>query len=149
MSRNSLKGKTLATAMGIALLAGSATALAGGDRDRSECRESLVGEDASMRARFEDDGDRMKFSASFEAAPGLPSFPAGNTLDVKVNGYLVDRMMLVGTGLDDVTGDVDFDTTAQEDDDDVQFPGNFPDNPTVVQFRNLDIDAFGCTLQER
>lgn len=93
MSRNSLKRKTLATAMGITLLAGSATAFAGGDR--LECRASMAGEDASMDARFEADGGRMKFSASFEAAPG-GSFMAGDPLGVRVGSELVAYMVLAG-----------------------------------------------------
>lgn len=143
MSRNSLMEKALAAAMGAVLLASGTTAFAGGDR--FECRAPVPGEDASMSARFEDDDDRMKFSASFEAAPG-GSFAAGDMLGVTVDGELVAVMELAGAAIGDVTGDVDFDTTAQIDDADSPFPVNFPATGAGI---DVMVGTFGCTLQAR
>lgn len=143
MSRFGFKQRTLAAAIGIAMLAGSSIANAGGDR--FECRSSAAGEDASMDARFEDDGDRMKFSTSFEAAPD-GSFATGDMLGVSVGGQLVAVMQLAGAAPGDVTGDVDFDTTAQADDADAPFPVNFP---AIGAGTDVMIGTFGCTLQAR
>jgi len=143
MSRSSFKERTFAAAIGVAILLGSTVANAGGDR--FECRSSAPGEDASIDARFEDDSDRMKFSASFEAAPG-GSFGTGDMLGVTVDGYLVAVMQLSGTAPGDVTGDVNFDTTAQVDDADAPFPANFPATGAGT---NVLVGTFGCTLQAR
>jgi len=151
MSRNSLKGKTLAAAMGIALLAGSATAFAGGDR--YECRGFVAGKDANMDARFEVDGDRKKFSVSFEAAPDS-GFGVGDTFDVEVRGKMVATMEFdaerdaLGNVIGDIIGEVNFDTTAQADDADGPFPVNFPTD-TGAKTKVEVVGTAYCALQVR
>lgn len=93
------------------------------DRTRLECRSDAVTEDASIRVRYEQRGDRQKFSFELEAAPG-GSYVEGDVLQIFVDNELVDSMTLVDLG--DIVGETDFDSTAQADDSDLLFPANFP-----------------------
>jgi hypothetical protein len=97
-----------------------------------------------MDAKFESRRGRRKFDSSFEAAPGL-GFAAGGTLDVVVDGVLVGQMELFQALNGDVEGDLNFDTTAQADDDDLPFP---PDFPSVDVGTSVVVGGtLGCTLQ--
>ncbi len=114
----------------------------GGDRIRLECKaEGAV--DISMDGKFESRRGRLKFDTSFEAAPGL-GFDDGDLLDVTVAGTLVGQMELFQALNGDVEGDLNFDTTAQPDDDDLPFPPNFP---AVGVGTSVVVGPLGCTLQ--
>jgi len=118
-------------------------AAAGDDETRLECESALGTEDASMDAEFRDGGDRLKFSAEFEAAQG-GSFAPGDILQVKVDGETVGTIELV---LDvDVRGELNFDTEAQADDDDEPFPAFFPAiSPGTI----VEVGAqLACDMQE-
>lgn len=108
-----------------------------GDRVRLECEKESLNADDSMDARFEARRGRVKFDASYEAAPGGTTGP----LDVVVDGILVDSMDLVQIGgAGDLVGDRSYDSRADEGE---PFPADFPDvGPgTIVQVGDL-----GCRL---
>lgn len=135
--------KLLAIALAIAVLAIGSTAFAGGDR--LECKAESATEDASMDGKFESDGARDKFSASFEAAPD-GSFMAGDVLQVTVGAEDVGDITLAVLANGDLGGDLNFDTTAGPADDDSPFPGNFPG---VGAGTIVNVGTLGCSLQNR
>ena len=141
--RNTLRFKpSLLMAAAALLLAGTAPASAGGnDRIRLRCDADGT-QDISMDAKFESRRGRIKFDASFEAAPGL-GFSAGQSLDVIVGGTFVGRMLLADIG--DIVGDLDFDTTAQADDDDLPLPGDFP---ALEEGTSVIVGPLGCALRD-
>jgi hypothetical protein len=119
----------------------TANAFAGGGT-RLECKAFGPG-DTSMDARYEEKEGREKLSASFEAAPE-GSFMAGNALDVIVNGVFVGNMILDQPGgVGDVVGDLNFDTTANPDDNDLPFPAIVVGDGDVVMVGEL-----GCALED-
>jgi hypothetical protein len=112
-----------------------------GDRLRLRC-DADGSDDFSMDGRFESRGSRLKFDASFEAEAGL-GFEAGQVLTVSVGGKAVGEMVLfVGAG-GDVEGDLNFDTSAQSDDDDLPFPTDFPE---VFDGASVVVGSLGCDL---
>lgn len=124
-------------------LGGALPAFAGGgDRTRLRCNAQGV-QDISMDAKYEARGNRVKFDASFEAMPGL-GFNAGDVLDVTVGGIVVGQMTLASIG--DIVGDLNLDTTAQPDDDDLPLPGEFPSN--VAGGTSITVGPLGCALQQ-
>lgn len=112
-----------------------------GKRVRLECRAFGPG-DTSMKARYQKKRSREKLSVSFEAAPG-GSFAVGDMLDVGFNGTVIGSMILSQPdGIGDVEGDLDFDTTADADDEDLPFPSIVVDDDDVVMAGDL-----GCELK--
>jgi len=146
-----MKTKTLWNAMAIAALSLSAlgashTILAGGDRTRLECRDASALQDASMKARHEQDAGRAKFSVEIEVLPG-GGLVAGDILEVHVGEALVGRITLV-QGPVDLGAELNFDTTAGPLDADSPFPANFP--AAVAPGTPVRIGAeLGCSLQAR
>ena len=137
--KNTLKYSALT--LTLVILCG-ATAFAGGqDRIRLRCDAQGV-QDISMDAKFESRNGRAKFDASFEARPG-GAYSAGQVLDVKVGGISIGQMTLVSIG--DIVGDLNFDTTAQADDDDLLLPGGFP---AVDVATSVMVGPLGCALQD-
>jgi hypothetical protein len=118
------------------------TSVSAGDL-RLRCEADSLAEDASMDGKFETDGTRDKFSASFEAAPG-GSFVAGDKLDVAVQMSVVGQITLEAlpdTG--ELVGDLNFDTTAGDADADSPFPAGFP---AVGAGTRVDVGALACVL---
>jgi len=130
----------------LALSLSQATFAKGGDdnRTRMECDGSASTEDASISAKYEQRGNREKFSVQLEALPG-GSFSPGDIVQIKVNGQTVGTAELVDLG--DIVGELDFDSTAQTDDTDLPFPANFPgiSAGAMVQAGT----QLGCDLQSR
>lgn len=92
--------------------------------------------DFSMSARYEErDGNRKKFNASFESAPGL-GYTVGRRLNVAVGGVAVGQMVL-RQGVGDVIGDLSFDTVLRN------FPAAFP---KVAKGTSVTVDTLGCSL---
>ena len=126
-------------------LAAAPSASAGRDDGRVRLRCKAEGaQDFSIDAKYEERRGRIKFDSSFEAAPGL-GFMNGDVLAVKVGGMTVGEMRLVETIGGDVEGDLNFDTTAQADDDDLPLPADFPD---VSDGTGVVIGDLGCDLEE-
>jgi len=116
-----------------------ANALAGSGT-RLECK-ALGPVDTSMDARYEKKRNREKLSISFEAAPG-GLFSAGNVLEVKLNDEFLGSMILVQPdGVGDVEGDLDFDTKADPDDEDLPFP-----SIVVADGDAVMVGELGCEL---
>jgi len=111
------------------------------DRVRLRCSSRGAG-DFSMDAKFETRRGRTKFDTSFEAAPGIGFF-AGDRLTVMVGGQTVGEITLVEKLNGDLDGDLDFDTTAQSDDDDLPLPSDFPD---VGIGTSVVVGPLGCDL---
>lgn len=125
-------GKTfylLATlaAFGLASLAGSAEALAGGKgsggsgggdetRLRAEMIAPVAAGDVGGKADFRDKRGRRKFSVEIEG------FAPGEMFDVTVKNEVVGTIEVDGLGV----GDFNLDSTAQPDDQADPFPPNFP-----------------------
>ena len=123
----------------------SVTAFAGGDRTRLECRSDLALEDASAKARYEDERGRTKFSVEVEALSG-GSFQAGDVFQIQVDGQMVGTITLEQAGID-VVGDVNFDTDLEPGDTELPFPANFP---AVSRGSIVQVGAqFACDLQAR
>ena len=123
------------------------SAAAKGDNDnrtRMECDGNAALEDASLSAKYEQRGNREKFSVELEAQPG-GSFSAGDIVQINVDGQTVGTIELFDLG--DIVGELNFDTTAQADDADLPFPANFPgiSAGTMVQAGT----QLGCDLQSR
>lgn len=131
--------KQFAIILSFALLVSSQVAVAGGNRIRLDCGANGAA-DFSMDARYEQRRNREKFDASFEAAPNA-GFAAGEELDVKVGGVSVGTMTLVALAGGDVTGDIEFDTQADENN---PFPVNFPE---VAEGVSVMVGDLGCALQ--
>ena len=118
------------------------------DRIRLECRDDSSSWDASITARHElrnpTSRKREKFTVEFEAMPGGP-FQAGDNLEIRVDGELVGKFILADAGM--IVADLNFDTTAQPDDQDMPFPANFPATSagTIVSVGG----EFACSLQVR
>jgi hypothetical protein len=133
--------KITAIAGAAALLLGasyaSTPAFAGGG-DRFECKTESLTEDASMDARFEVKRGRMKFDASFEAAPGGPA----GSLAVLIDGTKVDSMEVLPDATGELTGDVSYDS---EPDENAPFPNDFPQN--VGAGTAVVVGVLGCTLR--
>lgn len=128
---------------GISMISGAA--LAGDDRTRLECRGEMALEDAGIQARYEEKGDRAKFSVELEAAAG-GSFQDGDIFQVRVGGELVGTIALA-QGAVDVVGELNFDTTAGPLDADSPFPANFP---TISAGSIVEVGAqLACDLQSR
>ena len=143
MKNNTLTLKAASFIAAALLIASAAVPAVAGDNDQVRLRCDADGtQDISMDAKFESRNGRIKFDASFEARPGL-GFGAGQTLDVKVGGVSVGQMTLVNIG--DVIGDLNFDTTAQANDDDVPLPGGFPSG--VRGGTSVMVGPLGCALQ--
>ena len=111
-------------------------------RNRLECSAFGPG-DTSMKARYEKRSSREKLSVSFEAAPG-GSYSAGNVLEVSFNDMFIGSMILVQLdGIGDVEGDLDFDTKADADDEDLPFPSIVVGDGDVIVVGDL-----GCGLED-
>ncbi len=74
------------------------------DRDRYECKsynltstDNKLTVDASMDARYQIEGDRDKFSVSFEADP-RGNFEPNDVLQVTVGGVHVGDIIVMGDG---------------------------------------------------
>ena len=131
--------KPLSIVFSALLLAVSQFAVAGGgDRVRLSC-DAAGARDISIDARYEERRNRAKFDASFEAAPNA-GFTAGEELDVQVGGISVGTMTLVLAPGGDVTGDLEFDTQADEGN---PFPGNFPEISGGI---SVTVGGLGCAL---
>ncbi len=130
-----LQGSAAAVVMSFSLV--STTVLAGGG-DRFECKAESLTEDASMDARFEEKRGRMKFDASFEAAPGGTT----GTLAVFVNGMNIGSITLDPDARGDLAGDLSLDS---EPDENAPFPNNFPQN--AGNGTAVTVGVLGCTLQ--
>lgn len=142
----------LAIILGMTLAAAGNIALAGGGT-RVECDNDSVAGDANMAARSESRGDREKFDTSFEAFPGGP-YVAGDVLSVVVNETDDVGTITLGTGCDvvgDVCGELNYDSTADPDDEDDPFPAGFPavGAGTLVQIVAADGTTIGCRLSDR
>lgn len=134
----------------VGLMTTSTSALAGGERDRFECKNSGDGV-TSMDARFEDrdNGDRRKFDVSFDTLPGGVLKP-GAEFDVTVAGTIVGSITLAIQPApdNDLAGDLEFDSNVDKDDpndDTVDFPAGFP---AVGAGTVVNVGTLGCTLQE-
>jgi len=113
-----------------------------GSGTRLECK-AIGPVDTSMDARYEEKEGREKLSISFEAAPG-GLFAAGNVLLVTLNGAFLGNMILSQPdGIGDVEGDLNFDTTADPDDQDLPFPSIVVGDGDVVM-----VDELGCELED-
>jgi len=111
-------------------------------RVRLECRAFGPG-DTSMKARYKKKKSREKLSVSFEAAPG-GSFAAGDVLEVTFNGAFLGSMTLTQPGgIGDVEGDLDFDTKADADDEDLPFP-----SIVVGDGDEIVVGDLGCRLED-
>lgn len=111
-------------------------------RLRLECRAFGPG-DTKVDARYGKRGTRERLRTGFEAAPG-GLFEAGNVLDVTVNGLSVGSMILDQPGgIGDIVGDLDFDSTANADDEDLPFPAIAIGDGDVVMVGEL-----GCALAD-
>lgn len=120
MSRNPFGRYSFIIGTTLALLAGSTgAALAGADR--LECKVESDSADLSMDARFEIKDGRAKLSTSFEATP-FGALTLGDELTVKVAGYDIGTIVLETGANGDLKGDLNFDTTADENDKDRPFP---------------------------
>jgi hypothetical protein len=109
---------------------------------RLECKALGPG-DTSMDARYEEKDGREKLSISFEAAPG-GSFVGGNVVVVTLNGEFLGNMILSQPGgIGDVEGDLNYDTTADPDDDDLPFPSIDVGGDSVIKVVEL-----GCPLTD-
>ena len=131
-----------ALALALALGASLPIFAGGGDRTRLRCSAEGI-QDISMDAKYEARGNRVKFDTSFEALPGL-GFNAGDSLEVAIGGISLGQMRLVSIG--DIVGDLNFDTTAQANDDDMPLPGQFPSN--VASGTSVTVGPLGCALQQ-
>jgi hypothetical protein len=130
--------------LAVGLMAASSSAFAGGDK--LECKAEGA-RDVSMDARFEQDGDRAKFDASFEAARGA-GYAVGNVLQVRVGDEHVGDITLSVQLNGDLGGDLGFDNNVDRDapdPDTVPFPANFP---AVGAGTIVTIGTLGCSLQD-
>ena len=130
-----------------ALVGGTGLALpsdAEAARTRLQCRSALSGQDASMTARYEVDGNRRKFTVEVEARPG-GSFRRGDVLEVEVKNRTVGSMTL-RRAVNDLVGDLNFDTTAGPRDQADPFPSGFP---AVAAGTVVEAGPFRCALQRR
>jgi len=139
--KNQIKYSVYAMALAVALGVPNVASAGSDDRVRLRCDAEGV-QDISMDAKFESRNGRIKFDASFEAQPGV-GYSAGQTLDVKVGGVSVGRMTLFSIG--DIVGDLNFDTTAQANDDDLLLPSGFP---SVGEATSVMVGPLGCALQD-
>ena len=98
--------------------------------------------DFSIDVKFSNRRGRTKFDTSFEAAPGL-GFLASDVLDVLVGGQRVGQITLAERLNGDVEGDLNFDTTAQANDDDLPLPFDFPQ---VGSGTGVVVGPLGCDL---
>lgn len=134
-----IKNLPLPATLALALVASTFVSIApaeAGSTVRLQCSADGA-RDFSMSARFEiRDGNRKKFNASFESAPGL-GFTVGQKLPVSVGGVAVGAMTL-RQGVGDVIGDLSFDTALRN------FPANFP--PNVARATSVTVGALGCAL---
>jgi hypothetical protein len=113
-----------------------------GKRVRLECRAFGPG-DTSMKARYKKKKSREKLSVSFEAAPG-GSFVVGDRLDVEFNGTVLGSMILSQPdGIGDIEGDLDFDSKADSDDEDLPFP-----SIVVGDGDEITVGELGCRLED-
>jgi len=135
--------KHIAKLASIALVALSLVALtapswAGGNelRLRAELSAPAAAGDISGKAKFEDKGDRAKFSVEIE---GLVP---GDSFDVMVGGVVVGIIDVDAFG----RGNLDFDTTAGPNDVDLPFPANFPE---VGAGTLIQVGQLSGTLQEK
>ncbi len=134
---------SLVLAMSLVMATAGGAAQAGGDR--VECGRDSAAGDSSIDARFEDKGDREKFSSSFEAVQGGGHMD-GDVLQIKIDGETVGNITLAVLAGGDLGGDLNFDTTAGPGDADSPFPANWPGAGagTIVS-----VGTLGCSLQNR
>ena len=131
---------TAAVVLALGALVASGTASAGGNR--IECDADSASGDSSMDGKFESEGGREKFSASFEVADD-GSFAVGDMLDVTVKGVIVGKITLAVEPNGDLGGDLNFDSTADADDDDSPFPANWPG---AAAGNTVSVGTLGCSL---
>ncbi len=136
-----LASMTVVSFAALALCAQSAYAKGGANDTRARLQCSADGaSDVSIAARYEERRGRVKFDASFEAAPDA-GFAAGQQLAVSVGGVNIGSMTLASDLLSgDVVGDLEFDTRADENN---PFPSNFP---TVATGMSVTVGNLGCAL---
>lgn len=133
----------IAMVMGAMLIPSAANA---SDRIRYRC-DANGASDISMNAKYELRNVRRKFSAEFEAAPGL-GYTAGQQLNVKVDGVKVGSVTLESVFGGDVVGDLNFDTRPQPPDS-IAFPGNWPSGVgkgSTVSILSGTQTILGCRL---
>jgi hypothetical protein len=105
--------------LAVGLMAASTSALAGGQR--FECDGTGDG-DVSVSARFEIDGDRRKFDASYEATPP-DGKSAGSFVIVALGDKFLGKFELAANDdpeegrVDDIIGDLSYDTQFEVGDD--------------------------------